>query len=81
MGEHIPPGDCYAHGRACALKGRALYANPHLGGDADDWRRGYLAVPEAERGSQPTIATAFRSITQRRTSGYAAFNAPRGGAA
>lgn len=47
-------------GRLSALAGRPVFANPHVGVDADAWFDGYHSVPEAEIGSQPELQTAFR---------------------
>jgi hypothetical protein len=47
--------DVREHARKAALAGKPIWANPHLGGDADLWFEGYRSVPEELRGSQPDL--------------------------
>ena len=54
-------------GRSAALAGRPIYANPHLGGDAELWFQGWRDVPEEQRGSQP--APASRRIARKKRRG------------
>jgi hypothetical protein len=48
-----PTEEVREHARQSALAGRPIFANPHIGIDADVWFAAYREVPEAQRGSQP----------------------------
>lgn len=41
---HTTPNQAYQQGRAAALAGKPIHANPHTGVDAEGWRKGYLSV-------------------------------------
>lgn len=47
-------------GRTSALAGRPIFANPHIGSDAEAWFAGYREVPEEQRGSDPSAYVASR---------------------
>jgi len=53
------------HGRLSALAGRPIFANPHIGVQADEWFMGYRTVPTAEIGSQPDLLAAFRGTRKK----------------
>jgi hypothetical protein len=48
-----PTEEVREHARKSALAGRPIFANPHVGADAEVWFDAYREVPEADRGSQP----------------------------
>lgn len=50
---HTTPSQAYEQGRAAAMAGKPIYANPHTGVDAEGWRKGYLGVPLPTRGRPP----------------------------
>lgn len=60
-----PTEDVREHARTSALAGRPIFANPHVGSDAEVWFSAYRNVPETERGSQPELMTSFRTIHAR----------------
>lgn len=63
--QHIDVDTVREHARRSALAGRPIYANPHIGGEAELWFSAYRNVPETERGSQPELMTSFRTIHAR----------------
>lgn len=69
--ERIAVATPHEEGRLSALAGRPVFVNPHIGGEAEDWFRGYRSVPEAEIGSQPALRASFITTHRRK-------KAPRG---
>lgn len=65
MGDDIDFG-AREQGRNAALAGRPIFANPHLGVDADAWFAGYREVPEAERGTRPDLLAKSRSKRRKK---------------
>lgn len=67
MGGYVAAGDTFDAGRDAALAGREVWCNPHTGGEAELWFKGWQDVPEAQRGSQP--APAPKRITRKKRRG------------
>jgi hypothetical protein len=61
-----PTEEVREHARQSALAGRPVFANPHLGADADVWFDAYREVPEEQRGSQPDARPKPRRVRAKR---------------
>lgn len=67
MGENLTtPGRARLQGHWAALAGRPVFANPHVGVDADAWFAGYREVPEEQRGTRPELLAKSRSKRRKK---------------
>jgi hypothetical protein len=63
--QYRPTEEVREHARKSALAGRPVFANPHIGADAEVWFAAYREVPEADHGSRPDLAASFRVLSRR----------------